>query len=543
VPPAIDLTTARAKLFASPLRFIFLAICAIKLSLYIVDPGVKLVLGDSGTYLATAISGWAPPDRSYTYGLFLGVLLHIFHSLNFLIMVQVALSAAAAMLLSWVLYRVLNTGLYTAGICGIGCALEPLQLLSERYILSEAVSTFFFAIVICLALKYLTDPRPRYLLLIAGSATLLVSFRVYFLPAMLVTSVFLPVASYFGTFSWPELKSWRRERKSATPDAVRDRDLIDLAFSARMVEGRLCFNSRHYVDIPGLPPNVSRFILHLIVSVMSLQIALLTLRVWYGYETHGPAAYIQVDGFFLLADISPIVEESDFRNPELGHRVFSNLRVPQHDKLSRLWNRWAGGGMVDVLAKEVKKMNPSAEPWEANKIAKRTAERAVIRHPRAAIELVARNVREYFSVDGLKQALIVNEFVDVPIEPGYQRLLSQHFGWKLTFQGRSGLVREWHQRCVYWCLYLLVCPAISTLALLIPRLPRKQDLLYCLLCAWPLWCVSTFLPEELAPRYFTGLSWLLILITGLIVQGLIELWRSPAKSPQRVSAHESAMAT
>jgi hypothetical protein len=541
VPVVLEPTEAIVKRPAPLLWVFFLIISAIKLSLYIVDPGVKLVLGDSGSYLATAISGWVPPDRSYTYGLFLGLLLHFWHSLNFLVVVQVALSAMSAMLLSWVLYRVLNAPVFTAGICGIVCALEPLQLLSERYILSEAISTFFFAVVICLALGYLTKPRLRYLLLIAVSATLLVSFRVYFLPAMLITSVFLPVASHFGTISWQELKAWRGRQKLGMAGVARERDIIDLAFSAKLIAGRLRFNWRHDLDVPGLPPKVSRFALHLVVAVVSLQVALFALRVWYGYENHAPSAYIEEDGFFLLADLSPIVDESDFRNRELGHRVFSNLRVPQHEKLSRLWNRWAGGGLIDVLTTEIKKMNPSVQLWDENKIAKRTAIRAVLRHPLKAAQLVTDNVREYFSIAELRRALIVNEFVDVAITPNYQQLLSQNFGWKIRYQGRSGLVREWHQRCAYWCFYLLLCPAIGTLALLIPALPRKQYLLYCLLCAWPLWCVSTFLPEEVAPRYFTGLAWLLILVTGLIVQGLVELWRFRSKASQSVTAQQSAI--
>jgi hypothetical protein len=542
VPFSTDPPTKVSKLFSSPFGLLLLAICLIKLALYLVDPDVKVELGDSGSYIATALSGWVPPDRSYTYGLFLGILFHFWHSLKIIVIVQVVLSACAAMLLTWVLYRVLKVSAVLAGACGIGCALEPLQLLSERYILSEAISTLFFAIVICLALKYLNAPKVRYLLLIAIAGTALVSFRVYFLPAVLVTSVVLPVAANVKAVPWRELKEYIRARKLSISNFAADSTLLAINFSARLIGGRPHFSYSRETSLTGPWRRAARFVVHVVISVISIQFALFMLRGWYGYEIHGPAAYIEEDGVILLAAVSPIVHESDFRNRDLGHRVFSKIRMPQHEKLSRVWNMWAGGGMLDVLATEVSKTNPG-DPWAINKLAKRTAIRSVLRHPSEFMGLVFNNLRDYLSIGELRHALITNEFVDVPIAPNYQQLFLQNFGWKITYQGRSGIVREWHQRSAYWCLYLAICPALATIALLIPRLPRKLDLVCCVLCAWPLWCVSTFLPLEVAPRYFTGLSWLLILVTGLIVQGLIELWRSPAKSPQRVSAHESAMAT
>src|SRR6516162_4376929 len=41
---------------------------AIKILLLWLDPTPKLFMGDSGSYIWTALTGWIPPDRSYFYG-------------------------------------------------------------------------------------------------------------------------------------------------------------------------------------------------------------------------------------------------------------------------------------------------------------------------------------------------------------------------------------------------------------------------------------------------------------------------------------------
>lgn len=506
------------------LWILILVICAIKLALYIADPGVKVVLGDSGSYLASAISQYVPADRSYTYGLFLRALLHVWYSLKFIVMIQVGLSAGAAILLAWVSYRVLRLSAFVTAVCSVLCALDPLQLLSERYIMTETISTFLFAIVMCLGFRYLFRPRLRDLLLVAVCGMLLVSFRVYFLPAVLLVSVLTPLATGIGQAGWRELRSLLFGKKPGSIRWLPDQKLFDFGLAARLAGGRFRFHLRRDFHWPPQIQNLGRMAVHLTIAVLSVQFALWSLRTWYGHEVGGPAAYIEQDGLFLLTDVSTLVQESDFRNRELGHLVFSNVRVPQHEKQSRVWNHWGDAGLINVLIREVPVVYPGSGPWEINKIAKRTALRTIERHPVGVVRLMLSNLRDYFTVSELERALIVNEFVDQGITPNYQELF-RRLGWNATWQGRSGVVREWHQRSVYWCLYLASCPFLATAALLVPGMPRKGCLLFGVVCAWPLWGVSTLLPEELAPRYFTGLAWLLILLTGLVLQGVIDLVR------------------
>ncbi|HLC13603.1 MAG TPA: hypothetical protein VJK31_10130, partial [Chthoniobacterales bacterium] len=47
--------------------FCLVVICA-KLLLLMLDPSPKFYMGDSRSYIATAVTGWIPPDRSFFYG-------------------------------------------------------------------------------------------------------------------------------------------------------------------------------------------------------------------------------------------------------------------------------------------------------------------------------------------------------------------------------------------------------------------------------------------------------------------------------------------
>src|SRR4029453_17474709 len=45
-----------------------LLVLAIKILLLLLDPSPKLFMGDSGSYIWTALTGWIPPDLSHFYG-------------------------------------------------------------------------------------------------------------------------------------------------------------------------------------------------------------------------------------------------------------------------------------------------------------------------------------------------------------------------------------------------------------------------------------------------------------------------------------------
>src|SRR4029077_4601774 len=74
-------------------------VLAIKLLLLWLDPIPKLYMGDSGSYIWTALTGWIPPDRSFFYGYVIRWTALWTPSLTVLLVVQVCLSA-----MTWILF-------------------------------------------------------------------------------------------------------------------------------------------------------------------------------------------------------------------------------------------------------------------------------------------------------------------------------------------------------------------------------------------------------------------------------------------------------
>src|SRR5882757_1670954 len=74
------------------------SIFALKLLLFAIDPLPKLYMGDSGSYIWTALSGWIPPDRSFFYGYVIRWTALWTQSLTFLLVLQAFLGAITAIL-------------------------------------------------------------------------------------------------------------------------------------------------------------------------------------------------------------------------------------------------------------------------------------------------------------------------------------------------------------------------------------------------------------------------------------------------------------
>ena len=123
-----------------------MAVVGIKSVLLLLDPIPKLFFGDSGWFIVIAVLGFLPHDRSSAYGYVLRLATCWADTLTPLLVLQTAASAACTLLLVWALRKYLHVAPSLAFVVGILCALEPLQLLYERYVMAEAVSLFVFAL-------------------------------------------------------------------------------------------------------------------------------------------------------------------------------------------------------------------------------------------------------------------------------------------------------------------------------------------------------------------------------------------------------------
>ena len=113
--------------------FLCLFIGLLKLLLLALDPLPKMFMGDSACYLATAMVGWIPDDRSYFYGFLIRFVALSAESLKPLLLLQTLMSGLTALLLAYTCRSVFRLSFRTACILGLLCAVDPFQLVWERY--------------------------------------------------------------------------------------------------------------------------------------------------------------------------------------------------------------------------------------------------------------------------------------------------------------------------------------------------------------------------------------------------------------------------
>ena len=184
-------------------------VLAVKAIVFALDHEPSFYFEDSAIYLTTAIGKWIPPDHSFVYGLLLRPVAVWPRSLMPMVVMQVALSGIASWLVGVCLVRYFGASFKIAALCSIACAVEPLQLMRERYVMTETLATFGFAVLMWAMLNYLKTSGVSTLSLIQILGVLLVSLRLSFLPIVVVMSVVLPLVSRRG------ISFWRSSRRFA----------------------------------------------------------------------------------------------------------------------------------------------------------------------------------------------------------------------------------------------------------------------------------------------------------------------------------------
>ena len=139
--------------------FFCLLILVLNFLLLAVDPLPKLFMGDSQSYLWTAWSGWIPPDRSFLYGYVIRWSSFWTESLTSLLVLQAFLGAVTAILVALVCRLIFGLVSGLSYLFGLLCSLDPLQLVWERYVMTETVSLFFYVLVLLFSLLYLKQRR------------------------------------------------------------------------------------------------------------------------------------------------------------------------------------------------------------------------------------------------------------------------------------------------------------------------------------------------------------------------------------------------
>jgi hypothetical protein len=458
--------TERAKLrstMAKTLLYTFVGILFIKGAFLLADPQPSYFFGDSIAYLATATAKYIPPDRSFMYGLFIRKTAYAWHSLQAFIWMQVMFSSFAAWLLSFALVKVFSVRGVLAAAAGIFCALEPLQLLAERYIMTECCANFLFAVHIVLILLYVRRGKLWLLLIAQGVGVLLIGFRINFLPWILITSVLPPLvapvtantkAKWFGADS-----------------------------------GRLLVIAAHI----GLSLIVSQ--------------SLLTMyKGWYGRLIHREPALFYAQGAFLIADFSPLIEPEDFPDPSRRTAIFSHLEYDRHDLFSRPAQHFREGGLWPNILKQY------PDEKQANRLAIETVVHALYHQPMGALGLMVQTLRLYFDTNSIREWLLSDQGVQGSMSSQEKDWLQRIYRVSNPQDYQISIVKRWHLFAVPWYWIILSSLPLWTVLALVQRKSDWPLPATCSLAALMFFAGATLLVDRPTPRFLTSAGWLTLLM-------------------------------
>jgi len=168
--------------FWSALAF---GVLALKVVGLLLDPQPQFFMGDSASYIHSALTGWVPADRSYLYGQFVRFIVADTQSLAPLVLAQAAAGGATALLAARWAQLVFNPTRPVLCAVALVCTIDPSQLLFERYVMTETFALFAVALMM-VALTHVTI-RGQWLWMLPAviAGTVVVALRMSMLPVVL----------------------------------------------------------------------------------------------------------------------------------------------------------------------------------------------------------------------------------------------------------------------------------------------------------------------------------------------------------------------
>lgn len=437
------------------LLWLFLSVLVVKAAIFLIDHRPGLFLGDSQSYLYTALTGYIPDDRSFVYGYFLRLIALWPHSLLNMVVVQTVLSAVSTWLLGFGLLRYANANMGIAAAFTLLCAVEPLQLLYERFMMTETLATFLFCIYFLLCAEYIRRGKIRVLILAQILAVCLISIRISFLPLILLLSVLVPVLG--------PVREWRKVLTA------------------------------------------------LLAAIVISQSLLYGYRAWNGSLLNRQPAYLYKDGVLLLGAFSPIVKPVDYPIASQRKAIFSGLKTDVPFPTYRVYQTWADDGLCNRVIRELKDVQLT------NRIARKTAIHAALRDPIGVFKLAVLTFREYMNAQRLQGFIYIDELRNDPFPPDITKTLRDRMNFQTTGNDTDTPVMKWHASGLRWYQFILCfCLGSPFLLLLVPRELRKLTLLGVVSCLCFL--AGALLPvDHTIPRYLTTAAWMVLFLLAMAV--------------------------
>jgi hypothetical protein len=358
--------------------------------------------------------------------------------------------------------------------CAFGAALlaalEPLQLLYARYVMTETLALFVFVFYVWVALHYLEDSRITWLAVLQGLAVLLISVRFAFIPLTWICAFALPL----------------------------------LAIYAKAESG-------------GVKP-VLRISAHIVMSALLLFVFTTAYKHFHGYLQHKPPAYSYDDGFFALAFVMPILEPEDFPDEKLGRQILSDPAWPITNRRNRPQHLWVEDGVVARLQKLF--------PYRllANAIARQAAFHAIIHKPLSFLQLGWQSFTDYFDPSYLRSSM-EDDIGNRPLEDGFHNLIKTRF--RYSSDTSSGLdlkapTGRYFLHSERWIQFLLFVPLFwGLLSVFTDNTDQRRKCILIGIISLIFLGVAVFLVGQPEPRYLHSTAWLFSLAAGIGLNRLV----------------------
>ena len=461
-----------------------LAIFAIKFLLLIVDPLPKFYLGDSFSYIYTATSGWIPDDRSYFYGYVIRWLALWTASLTPLLIVQVCLGGAVAIVTAWICWTIFELRTWASFLIGLVCCLDPLQLFWERAIMTETISLFFFSLLLHRSFLYLKKRQAFDLILVQVLSILLIGFRMSYLALVVVLSVALPVLPF-----------------------------VRLVVANRT--RRLLIPRRWPVRISH---KLQKFIAHFVLSVAAMMVLHHAYKIANGFLSHREPDYLYGTGFHLLSFWAPAVQSEDTTDRRLAQLIREGDQFQLRDVDARPCQRFCNGYLVDRWCR----LERNAR--KANLIAKQTALRTLGHHPVQIALLAWRTYADFWSVKAMKRYAQLDLQMGTLTQEEVAKL-AKRFHQAVTSPNLAAepvTFTKWYYVSAYgYYFVVLLLPLIAFAVTFVPGIAKRYACLLFLVAAIQ-FSSTFFLTTAPVVRYLQPLSLLTILSLAAISKVLID---------------------
>lgn len=470
-PKSICVCTASPA--ATPWWLFCALVLAIKLLLLWIDPTPKLFMGDSGSYIWTALTGWIPGDRSYFYGYLVRWLAVWPHSFAPLLVMQAVASSATAIMFALICSRSFEISDGLSFLFGLLCVLDPLQLVWERYVMTETFSLLIYVLVLYWSFAYLRNRRLWQLAIVQALSVLLIGFRMSYLPVVQAGTILLPLIAF---------------ARSALP-------VLGNGSEPRIVGA-----------------GVLRIgLTHVIVSIAMMFVMHGAYKYANGWLSEREPAYLYNAGDHLAAVWAPALEPSDASDPRFGEIIASGHQFKIKDLRARNAQQYAAGFLIKRW-REIEK-----DPRTNDRVSRKTAINALRRQPLAIVGLTVQTYMQYWNARTIRWC--------ARTDLGYAKLgdeqvkmLSEKFGFQ-TVKDMSpqplSLLQQYFLGAWPYYFVVVLSPLVCAIATWLSRDRAFALLLF--FHASILLVVVTALSTQAGVRYIQPISLLTLLSIAVCV--------------------------